>query len=202
MPTPKPNDRPGQRRARWAGAVTVVLLTGAVTLSPGWGETPEDQSPRRRPIHSPQFSDSAVDHYILVERPPVNDEYFPCSDCHEPGDDVNTSPRALEDEHDDKRVLFHGESSLWCLSCHDRDERDHLHNASGDPIPFEQSHKLCGQCHGRMYQEWKRGVHGKRVGNWQGEKQYFVCVACHNPHSPHFKPLEPMPPPVRPEEIR
>jgi hypothetical protein len=45
------------------------------------------------------------------------------------------------------------------------------------------------------------GVHGKRTGNWNGQKQYLLCVNCHNPHSPHFKPLKPMPPPIPPDKI-
>jgi hypothetical protein len=158
-----------------------------------------EEEPVRRPrAVPPAYSDSAVDAFTLIQ-PPTNDEYFPCSDCHIPEDEVNTTPRVLEEEHTDK-VLVHGESSIWCLDCHDRQERDHLHAASGNPIEFGQSHKLCGQCHGRMYQEWKRGVHGKRLGNWSGPKEYLVCVSCHNPHSPQFKPLEPLPPPQRPED--
>jgi hypothetical protein len=50
--------------------------------------------------------------------------------------------------------------------------------------------------------DWRAGVHGKRVGNWWGPKEYLSCVACHDPHSPLFKPLEPKPPPTPAHEIR
>jgi len=48
----------------------------------------------------------------------------------------------------------------------------------------------CGQCHGDKYRDWRAGIHGKRVGQWDGEKSYFLCVNCHNPHSPGFKGVQ------------
>jgi len=174
-----------------------ACLIASFGLAGAHQSEPSENPPRH---FTPAISDSLVDTFILIRKEPLSDEYFPCSDCHMPGDEVNAVPRALEEEHEDKR-LMHGESTIWCLDCHDRDERDHLHGASGNPIPFEDSHKLCGQCHGRMYQEWKRGVHGKRIGSWSGTKQYYTCLMCHNPHSPHIKPLEPKPMPQRPEQV-
>jgi hypothetical protein len=64
------------------------------------------------------------------------------------------------------------------------------------------------------------GVHGKRIGRWDGEKTYLLCVSCHNPHTPRFKGVKevtvdgkttiaptlemirPEPRPRRPEEMR
>jgi formate-dependent nitrite reductase cytochrome c552 subunit len=68
-------------------------------------------------------------------------------------------------------------------------------------VPFTESYRLCGQCHGDKYRDWRWGVHGKRIGNWDGQKTYFLCVNCHNPHSPKFKPLKPMPVPTKPQEM-
>ena len=99
-------------------------------------------------------------------------------------------------------VLKHDETHRWCLDCHDATNRDVLHLASGEPVPFEESYRLCGQCHGEKYRDWRAGVHGRRTGSWNGAKQYLLCVHCHNPHSPRFQPLKPMPPPVRPGAIR
>ncbi|MBK8725056.1 MAG: hypothetical protein IPL96_03095 [Holophagaceae bacterium] len=45
-------------------------------------------------------------------------------------------------------------------------------------------------------------MHGKRVGQWNGERTYLLCVHCHNPHSPRFKPIKPLPPPQRPSEMK
>ena len=32
-----------------------------------------------------------------------------------------------------------------------------------------------------QYRDWKAGVHGKRTGEWDGRKDYLLCVNCHNP---------------------
>ncbi len=131
-------------------------------------------------------------------------DLFPCSDCHDP-DVYETNPerRELEDAHDDI-VLEHDEEHRWCLDCHDPDNRDFLRLASGEQVPFEKSFRLCGQCHGDKYRDWKAGVHGRRTGHWDDpEKQnYLLCVDCHNSHSPRFAPIEPMPMPAAPEVTR
>ena len=62
-----------------------------------------------------------------------------------------------------------------------------LRLASGDTVPFTESYRLCGQCHGDKFRDWRLGVHGKRIGRWDGQKVYFLCVNCHNPHTPGFK---------------
>ena len=74
--------------------------------------------------------------------------------------------------------------------------------ANGDLVSFEESYNLCGQCHGTIFRDWKAGIHGKRTGEWNGRKQYRLCVHCHNPHSPRFKPIKPLPPPDKPLEIK
>ncbi len=94
----------------------------------------------------------------------------------------------------------HGAPDRWCLDCHDNANRDLLHLTNGKKVPFTESYKLCGQCHGDKYRDWKVGVHGKRIGIWNGKKTYFLCVNCHNPHYPRFKALKPEPPPIPPQE--
>jgi len=137
---------------------------------------------------------------IQVPPPPFTEGIFPCTQCHD-GKTVklNTTRRKLVDMHDDI-VLKHG-PNRWCLDCHSAEHRDQLHLVDGELIDFSKSYLLCGQCHGDKYRDWKVGVHGKRTGHWNGEKQYLLCVHCHNPHSPHFKPLKPLPPPTKPSEI-
>ncbi len=115
-----------------------------------------------------------------------------CETCHEEG----TRP-----PHE-QIVLHHAEQQRGCLDCHDRANRDVLHLANGTPVPFTESYRLCGQCHGPRLRDWKLGLHGKRTGSWSGAKEYLLCAHCHNPHSPRFEPMTPLPPPVRPEEIR
>lgn len=139
---------------------------------------------------------------IAIEAPPFTDGIFPCNDCHI---DIEPNPvrRELVDMHDDITAIFdHDSANRWCLDCHDMTQRDSLKLASGKRIGFDESYKLCGQCHGDKLRDWKVGVHGKRTGEWNGKKQYLLCVHCHNPHSPRFKAIKPLPPPVRQEDIQ
>ncbi len=133
--------------------------------------------------------------------PPIfSEEIFPCSECHaemEP----NLQRRNLEDMHTDI-ILLHGKEQRWCLDCHNPNDRDQLRLVSGEGVPFSESYRLCGQCHGDKLRDWKVGVHGKRTGYWNGDKEYPLCTHCHNPHDPKFKPLKPMPPPERPGDAR
>jgi len=138
---------------------------------------------------------------IAVEQPPFTEGIFPCNDCHseiEP----NSTRRELVDMHDDITAIFnHDSENRWCLDCHDMNNRDSLRLASGKLLDFKESYKLCGQCHGEKLRDWKVGVHGKRTGEWNGKKEYLLCVHCHNPHTPKFQELTPEPPPILQEDI-
>lgn len=139
---------------------------------------------------------------LEVPPPPFSEGIFPCSDCHsEENLPANKTRRPLVDAHDDI-VLKHDEEHRWCLDCHDAQNRDVLHLAGGEPVPFSESYRLCGQCHGEKYRDWRVGVHGRRIGQWNGAKEYLLCVHCHNPHQPRFKPLVPKPAPLRPMRWR
>jgi hypothetical protein len=114
---------------------------------------------------------------------------------------ANKRPRKLEMHQEIASALKHMPGG-WCFDCHNADNRDKLRLANGKLISFEESYTLCGQCHGTILREWKAGLHGKRTGMWNGEKQYRLCVHCHWPHEPRFKPIKPLPPPVRPTDIK
>jgi len=154
------------------------------------------------PDHFYQPSESvdiAPDSAQLIPIESFSSDYFPCNDCHSELEN-NTQRRELTEMHDD--IIFdHDSENRWCLACHYTVDRDSLVLAGGKLLGFNESFKLCGQCHGPKYRDWKLGIHGKRTGNWNGEKQYLLCVHCHDPHSPKFKSLEPMPPPRRPDQI-
>lgn len=128
----------------------------------------------------------------------MDDSLFPCSDCHE-GTPTNRAVRELSEEHD-TISLQHG--NLWCMHCHDADNRDQLRLADETKIEFEESWKLCTQCHPTKLPDWQAGGHGKQTGNWHGAKERWTCVLCHNPHSPTFEQIKPLPAPRRPEVIR
>ena len=135
-----------------------------------------------------------------VPRPPFSEGIFPCTQCHKYMK-PNPVQRTLTEYHTEI-VLHHAEGQRWCTDCHNLVDRDKLRLVSGELIDFTESYRLCGQCHGDKFRDWKVGIHGKRTGNWNGDKQYLLCVHCHNPHDPKFKALKPLPPPVRPGTAR
>ncbi len=183
--------------------VVLAALSAVLLLAPGAlrAQTPAPAEPK--PAAGSTEAPGEIDpRQIQVPPPPFTEGIFPCTQCHDGKTvKVNTTRRKLTDMHDDI-VLKHGPENRWCLDCHSAEHRDQLHLVDGTLIDFSRSFLLCGQCHGDKYRDWKVGVHGKRTGHWNGEKQYLLCVHCHNPHSPHFKPLKPLPPPVKPADIQ
>jgi hypothetical protein len=157
---------------------------------------------------------------VQATTPPFTDGIFPCSGCHDGKERVNTARRELGFHDEQQSVFDHDSEHRWCLDCHDAQKRDQLHLTNGALVPFTESYRLCGQCHGDKLRDWRAGVHGKRIGNWDGRKTYFLCVNCHNPHTPLFKgeketvvdgkkvvmptleKIKPEPRPRRPEEMR
>lgn len=144
-------------------------------------------------------AEPAVPGKFLVPPPPFSAGIFPCSQCHA-GMPVDRTPRKLEGMH--SNIVLNHMTEGWCFNCHNPSNRDTLRLANGKTVRFEESYILCGQCHGTILREWKAGLHGKRTGMWNGEKQYLLCVHCHWPHDPRFKPIQPLPPPVRPSDIK
>jgi hypothetical protein len=137
---------------------------------------------------------------IEIPPPPFSEDMFPCTECHADME-VNLERRELEEFHDDI-ILKHDEENRWCMDCHDADNRDMLHSASGELIDFKESYKLCGQCHGIKLRDWRAGVHGRRTGSWNGRKQYLLCAHCHDPHAPRFEKMKPEPAPKKPGKIK
>jgi hypothetical protein len=182
----------------------LLILTCVLLGSISWQVTRRTPPPVHAP--APEVRAAAAGHdqagsaslRVEVPPPPFSEGIFPCSECHNEKDlPTNRTRRQLVDAHDDI-ILKHDEEHRWCLDCHDADNRDRLHLAGGQPVPFEESYQLCGQCHGEKYRDWRAGVHGRRVGQWNGPKGYLLCVHCHSPHQPRFKPLAPKPAPNRP----
>ncbi|NOY36196.1 MAG: hypothetical protein GXO83_01315 [Chlorobi bacterium] len=184
--------------------IKVIMMAGFVvffTRCTGDNASTEQTNPEWIQNEFMPDSNNIKHQDIAVKPPPFSEGIFPCSECH--AEMVpNPHRRKLEYMHVKIDSMFdHDSKNRWCLDCHDLNNRDSLRLASGKLIGFNESQKLCGQCHGDKYRDWKVGVHGKRTGYWKGPKEYLLCVHCHNPHSPKFKPLAPMPPPVRQEDI-
>lgn len=178
----------------WAG----LALAVAVLSSGGCGKS-HDREAFPRSAATEEIPDDPAGKN-LPPPPFKNPDIFPCSSCHDNKDlTANPTRRELKMEHTEI-VLKHDEKHRWCLDCHDAQNRDVLHLANGTSVKFEESYKLCGQCHGDKYRDWRVGIHGRRTGEWKsdGEKQYLLCVHCHDSHAPHFKPIKPLPPPIPP----
>lgn len=113
----------------------------------------------------------------------------------------------------------HSRKKVFCVKCHGGNPdgttlkeakgekttnfihiKESMLKASGDVVK-ELAFDYCGQCHGDKYRDWEAGIHGKRTGFWNGEKEYWVCIRCHDPHNPKFKKRVPRPRPLRPEEL-
>ena len=99
-------------------------------------------------------------------------------------------------------TLVHGGGNLWCLDCHNTTDRDKLVKLNGESLTFNESHLLCGECHGPKLLDWDRGIHGQTTGYWDLARDENngsirkLCVDCHTPHSPAFAAMNPLAGPV------
>lgn len=178
----------GGRRTGLAMLVTVATVACG---SPEKGLRPEDHG-------APASGTTRVhEERVEVPPPPFSPGIYPCSMCHEA---MPADPTRRQLAFHTEILLLHDEENRWCLDCHDAEDRDALHLASGEPVSFEESYRLCGQCHGEKYRDWRAGVHGRRTGDWNGHKTYLLCAHCHNPHQPRFNPIHPEPAPIPPSE--
>ena len=196
------------RRRGWIPVVVGALGALAAAAAAASGPTAPAPGPAKAPAAAAKPGDLPTG--IQAEPPPFTPGIFPCSQCHDRAGDPKQRELAFHD--DVQGELQHGPKSRWCLDCHDNARRDFLHLTNGELVPFTESYRLCGQCHGDKYRDWKKGIHGKRTGSWNGKKEYLLCAHCHDPHSPRFvlRPLpddpdnpdgkdrKPAPPPVVP----
>jgi len=183
----------------------IVLLLATLTAAAGLlsaraqpsGEPPDPGPGPARVFQAPAAGDAAE---FPVPMKPLPKTITPCRACHGPEKDFQINWTREEGLRVHTHIrLNHGGNKVWCLDCHSPLERNYLRPLSdGRLIPFEQSHELCGKCHGTKYRDWRHGIHGKRTGNWNGDKTYALCTQCHDPHSPRFRPIQPLPPPAKP----
>jgi len=99
-------------------------------------------------------------------------------------------------------TLVHGGGNLWCLNCHDSEDRDKLVKLNGELLTFNESHLLCGECHGPKLRDWDKGIHGSTTGYWdipRGDEEATVrmlCIECHLSHAPAFPAMIPLAGPI------
>jgi len=121
----------------------------------------------------------------------------PCRNCHA-WTKSDPTPRRLGAPHDgfELRHGLHGKGDFWCFTCHHLEGDGGLRTLNGEHIGFDEAYRVCRQCHGRQARDWAFGAHGKRHGNWQGERRVYDCTACHHQHAPAIPPRAPMAGPV------
>jgi hypothetical protein len=123
-------------------------------------------------------------------------QFFPCEDCHAVMP-PNPQRRLLYSPH--PATLEHGSGRIWCLDCHEPEDRNSLHTFAGEKVDFNDAYLVCGQCHYQPQKDWYYGGHGKRAeARWQGERTIYNCTHCHDPHAPALRQRAPeAPPPIR-----
>ena len=99
-------------------------------------------------------------------------------------------------------TVVHGGGNLWCLDCHAAEDYDKLVRLNGELLTFNESHLLCGECHGPKLRDWDKGIHGSTTGYWdmaRGDEDATVrklCIECHLSHSPAFPAMMPLAGPI------
>ena len=124
--------------------------------------------------------------------PSVKDgEMHPCGNCHRWAESDPT-PRTLKEPHDNFVLQhgLHGKGQLWCFTCHHLEGDGGLRTLEGEKVGFDDAYVICSQCHTSQARDWAYGAHGKRVGNWRGERKVLNCTACHYQHRPAWKPRD------------
>ena len=118
-----------------------------------------------------------------------------CNACHQIF--KSSSPAGAAPTFHTAVVLKHGMNNR-CANCHDIDNREMLTLRDGQRVPFGETPLLCAQCHGTVFRDWQRGMHGKTSGSWvtgSPEQHRLTCNQCHDPHSPRYEPYRPLPGP-------
>lgn len=118
---------------------------------------------------------------------------FKCTECH---DDFKSDP-TVDTPAGEHRVIMdkfdHG-LNIYCMNCHHRSERNSFIGYGTDIIPSNEPARLCSKCHGPMYHDWERGIHGRQNQHWNAEmgpRPKLQCIECHDPHRPKFESMAP-----------
>jgi hypothetical protein len=104
---------------------------------------------------------------------------YPCTSCHKR--DVSGAPK---NPHWTIKLKHASESEMNCATCHGSARMETLVSLTGRAIDFNDSWKLCGQCHATQRKDWEAGAHGKRVSGWDRPRVIRSCTGCHDPHAP------------------
>lgn len=196
----------------WGSLAVITVLSAALFAAVQHGEESPDGPSSELPTKS--RSDSAVIYETVIQSPsgppgiPTgevdrlgNPVLANCTTCHATRE-ANTATRVGDDlkEFHQGLVMKHGD--LQCVACHGAGDYSELHLASGESIPFSESMRLCAQCHGPQYRDYRNGAHGGMMGHWdltKGPRQRNHCLTCHDAHAPPYRPVMPV---FRPQDLK
>lgn len=177
----------------WALALLVACGTEATGPAPAPGPDPDAPRHPVRILAPPPSTGIATGERDHRGEPVVAD----CATCH-----ATRAPERSRRDGGELTVFHQGlhtaHGDLTCLSCHDPDDYGRLHLADDTAIAFTESMRLCAQCHGPQYRDYRHGSHGGMQGHWdrtRGGRTRNHCLSCHDPHAPAFPALRPLPPP-------
>lgn len=174
----------------WIG-LTALFVIDAIAGSHALGELPR----------TPYVDSADIDPLALratLSDPPrveIGGYQQKCSDCHALFASLDVTPGDLR-QHG-HIALNHGINDR-CYNCHAQEDRNLLVLRDGGRVGFSESQALCAQCHGTLYRDWERGMHGRTTGSWDPESSEhgrLRCVDCHDPHAPAFGPITLLPGP-------
>lgn len=111
-------------------------------------------------------------------------EQFPCTRCHA---QPVVSSRDATKAHWRIELRHAAMETMTCDTCHGGGDRSVLRLLAGGVVPFDQSYRVCAQCHSTQFADWKGGAHGKRSTGWAEDRVAMNCSACHDPHAPAFE---------------
>ena len=169
------------RRVAIVGVVALLAAFGLSVVSRGQAKATAIQAPGTQAKgpgtqangtrdERPGRGTEAPGARLEVPPPPFSDGIFPCTSATRGHAGQPHAPRALRHAHRHRAEARRPSTAgAWIVTT--PTNRDQLHLASGEPVPFDESYRLCGQCHGEKYRDWRAGVHGRRVGEWNGAKQ-------------------------------
>lgn len=118
-----------------------------------------------------------------------------CQDCHQ----IFAAERifTIRPRHHRDVIMNHG-MNVYCISCHDLEDRNRLALDGGQTTTYDKVQQLCAKCHGPTFRDWQKGMHGKTMDFWSedmGPPRRLGCTECHDPHAPAFAPMAPLPGP-------
>lgn len=173
----------------WIGLTVFFLVSSPAT--------PLEGTVRERTLVTAAQLDTSPPRSSLVDPPMVHiggvDQK--CSDCHAIFESLDVTPSSIrQHEHIEMRHGMNGR----CFNCHLKGDRNMLIRSDGAMVGYADSTQLCAGCHGTLFRDWERGMHGRTMGSWirgSAEQWRLRCVDCHDPHAPAFGQIEALPAP-------